>query len=201
MKKWIIAAIALLLVGGAVAGSILLFGGDEYKRMQKRLSLPAKELVLQVTVGEDKERLTACYQVQSLNGRDSITYSYEEFASFILQDGVYVPPPERKNTVTGSMLVENGRVVELDGEAPSLPLELVTLSSLRFEEACFTNAVLTETTFEADVADPKTFLGLSEGVENMHLSLSFDEEHVRTMTLRYDSALGNPVILQFSFVY
>ena len=202
MRKWlIIAVIALLLIAGAVVCGILLFGSDFYEQTQERLELPAKQITLTTRVGEGEERLSGSYTVSLAGGRAEISYTFEELALFEMQNGVYVAPSARKVTQKGNMSVENGTVLEANGKQPPLPVPIITLSGLAFEERCFENAVITETTFAGDVKDAGALLGLSADCKNVHLSLVFDEEYVRTVEVTYDTAQGNAAVLQYTLEY
>lgn len=201
MKKCLIAVIALLVSGVAVAGAVFLLGGDFYDQTQERLARPAAKIVLTVTLGEGEERLEGTYTTTFAGEKTQVEYTFEELALFEMQNGEYVVPSERKRTVAGKATVEDGKLVASKGKAPSLDANLLTLSALSFEEAYFENAVITDTTFEADVKNTDALIGLSEACKNVRIVLTFDEKCVRTLRLSFDTAQGEAAVLYFTFDY
>ncbi len=201
MKKWLIIVIAFVLCGGAVAGALLLFGGDFYDAMRERLARPASKIVLTTKVGEGVETLSGSYAVSFENGKAKVEYAFEKFALFELQDGEYVVPTERKQSVTGGAVVVNGEYVVSNGEAPTLAASILTLSGLSFKEEYFENALIADTSFEGDVKDVATLNGLPKDCKNVHLSLTFDEEYVRSLKLTFVTAQGENATLYFTLQY
>lgn len=199
-KRIIIIILALLLLGGAAAGALLI-SDSFYRQTRKRLEIPYKELNLTVWVGEGSDQLKSTYNVVSVNEHTTITYTLAEFTSFGLKNGAYTTPKSRIEKTEGRILAKNGEVHTVNGKKPPLPMELITFSNFSFQRRYFDNITITENTFEADVKDAQTLIGLSEDCKDVHLLFYFDETYVHTLYLTYTTAQGNTAQLQFSFTY
>ena len=200
MKKIVIVLVVLALLLGA-AGAFLVLRKDAYEQMQERFALLDKKMELRVTATKDGESLTGTYTVSYTSTQDSVEYSFQEYALFEWKDGAYVAPSERVRTEEGSFVWKDGAVTEQQGKQPPLDAQIITLSSISFREEYFAQVVTTDTSFEADVTDPTSFIGLPGTCLHTRISLSFDEECVRQMVLTYDTPGGESVTLSFTFSY
>ena len=72
-------------------------------------------------------------------------------------NGSYVIPESYKSTYSGSVTVENGRIVEQNGAQTDIDIESVASPKFEFNEDCFSSALIKEGYFEADISDPNTF--------------------------------------------
>lgn len=201
MKKWIIIAIVALVLLGGIGAGVIFISDSFYRQTRKRLEVPYKELSLTTTVGEGNEQLKSTYNVSVSGTQTTVIYTLEEFALFEEKNGTYKAPKDRKEKSEGRILAKNGEIHTVNGKKPPIPLELITLSALSFEKKHFDNVTIDENSFDADVKNAQALLGLPEECTNVHLLLYFDETHVHTLYLTYQTAQGNAAELQFSFTY
>ena len=191
----------LALVGAAVAGVVFLFDGDFYDQTNERFARPAAKIVLTVSSGEGEECLEGTYTTMFTGEKAEVEYTFEELSLFEIENGEYVVPADRKRTVTGKATVEDGKLVVSTGRAPSFDAKLLTLSALCFEETYFENAVITDTTFEADVKIAEALFGLPQTCKNVRIALAFDEEYIQTLRLTFDTVQGEAAVLLFELYY
>ena len=201
MKKVLIVILVAVLLIGAALTAFLLLSSDFYKQTRDRLEASPKTLILKMSSEVDGECLSATYKTSFFESEAKIEYSFEEFALFELKDGVYVPPTSRVTTELGSILLKKEGPIQEQGKKPPLAVEQIILLQLSFYEEYFADALITETAFEATVKDVSVLPGLLQNCSNVRFCMTFDEEHVNTLTLSYKTASGSNVMMEYTFVY
>ena len=120
--------------------------------------------------------------------RSSVIYSIERL-NLLPSDGIITDlPSSYKTTVTGYALIENGQVVELDGDSD---IELPSYSELRgsfnFDEWNFTNAVTGDGYFEADVISPTSFYGTYVDMSDLKVEVEYTNSALTEIIITYST--------------
>ena len=118
--------------------------------------------------------------------RSSVIYNIEKL-NLLPPDGNIANLPENaKTTVSGYALIENGRVVELDGDSD---IELPSYSELRgnfsFDEHNFTNAYTGDGYFEADVISPTSFYGTYVDMSDLKVEVEYTNSALMEIVITY----------------
>ena len=172
---------------------------DPYSNIGDMLEADHKKVELTVTVNAMEGELTSKYTLVNNGSNKKMTYTYEKLNTFDKVNGSYVIPESYKSTYSGSVTVENGRIVEQNGAQTDIDIESVASPKFEFNEDCFSSALIKEGYFEADISDPNTFLGV-EGVYNStKVVIKHDSEKINEMTVSYVSGSGANVTLKFLF--
>ena len=204
MKKKIFVVFALLTVALMVFASCDL--GPSVADMQKYNDM-LKQDYSQVQVLINTKTATAEYDgtfTITFDGDEiTIDYSFEQMNTFeIGPDGSIVAPDGGFITSKeGTIVVRNGEIVEGDVDV-ELPDELgVYAGGFSFKPAFFSNAVIKNAKFEADVTNPQGFTGSDSLVcTDMHVTLiqNINTKSLSNLELTY-KANGAEVTITYLF--
>ena len=97
-------------------------------------------------------------------------------------------PSSYKTTLTGHAMIQNGQVIELDGNSDtSLPSYDELKGSFNFDKDNFTNATADTNCFEADVLSPSKFYGTYVDTSNLKVKVEYTETSLTKITLSYNT--------------
>ena len=93
-----------------------------------------------------------------------------------------------KTTVTGYALIENGQVIELDGNKDvDLPSYDELKGNFNFDESNFKNAVVGTNSLEADVVSPSQFYGADVDMSNLKVKVEYTKTALTKITISYNT--------------
>lgn len=118
------------------------------------------KLSVEVTTVKDGLTLEGSYGFTVNGDKTDVTYAYDKLNGFDVSGNAVTAPEQFKSRLTGTAVVKDGAVVEINGEAidPQLLTQLQS-ASFTFRQSLFANVKTTNYTFEADVVNPKEFIG------------------------------------------
>ncbi len=146
------------------------------------------------TVLEGKQ-LESSFTLTKNDGKIHIAYSIEQFAEISL-DNV---PDSYKKAATGTVDVENGKVVAQSGDKVEVALEKLADLTIKFNSEYFAQPVLESNKFSANVSNPAAFLGVDTfNGTNMTVVVNFDTA-LKNMTIAYTSANKAAVEMVYTF--
>lgn len=115
-----------------------------------------------------------------------ITYTFEQLNTIVRNsDGSYSIPSSYVSTYTGSITVQNGTVVEMDGAKIDLPIQILTVQGLVFSMDYLENIQMENNTFCADVTSPTGFFGSELSAKNMKVQVTLQENAIQGMQITY----------------
>ena len=118
-----------------------------------------------------------------------VAYSIERLNLLSLKENVIDLPERYKTTVTGYALIENGQLVELDGNKDvTLPSYDELKGNFNFNESNFKNAVISTNSFEGDVVVPSQFYGADLEMSNLKVKVEYTETSLTKIIISYDTA-------------
>ena len=104
-----------------------------------------------------------------------------------------------KATVTGYALIENGQVIELDGNKDvDLPSYDELKGNFNFDESNFENVVVGTNSLEADVVSPSQFYGADVDMSNLKVKVEYTESSLTKITISYNTTNAS---VQTVYVY
>lgn len=153
------------------------------------------EISLQITNGVDEEtKLTDKFTVRYGENSATISYSVEEFLPLSVESTSAL-----KKTTSGTVLLEDGVVTQIDGETAELPYEELSSVGLNFEKDYFTKIEATNFSFSASVTDPAGFFGTENfSGKDMTIYAVFTDVY-QTIFLSYTASDGTSVSCSYSF--
>ena len=120
--------------------------------------------------------------------QNNVVYSIEELNLLPSDGSITDLPSNYKNTVTGYALIENGKIVELDGNKDiTLPSYDELKGNFNFVESNFKNAVVGENSFEADVVIPSQFYGADVDMTNLKLKVEYTKTSLTKVSISYST--------------
>lgn len=200
MKKRILVFLA------AVIAVITLFGtacfgqggedsGTRYDVLKQMLNGDYTALKFTATMESGGVTLENTFDIRYKGIKTVIDYSVQRLSRLSLDSA-----PDMIETLSGSVTVQDGAIVEMSGEAVSIPFEKLTSLGLDFSDNYFADAVLTETSFYAKVLDPKSFLGVSEfSGSGMEVEAVFTDQ-CQKIVITYAADLSTSVRYCYQFV-
>ena len=120
--------------------------------------------------------------------QNEVVYSVEKL-NLLPSDGNMIDLMSNyKTTVTGYALIENGQVINLDGNKDiSIPSYNQLKGNFNFDEGNFLNAVVGENLFEADVVIPSQFYGAYVDMSNLKVKVEYNETSLTQITISYNT--------------
>ena len=120
--------------------------------------------------------------------QSNVVYSIEKLNLLPSDGNITDLPSNYKTTVTGYALIENGQVVELDGDKDvTLPSYDELKGKFNFDESNFKNAVVGNNSFEADVVSPSQFYGANVDMSNLKVKVEYTESSLTKITISYNT--------------
>ena len=120
--------------------------------------------------------------------QSSVTYSVEKLNMLPTDGDMTNASPDYKKTVTGTAVVENGKVTQLDGEAVTLPTYDELKGAFNFNKSNFSNVTVESGKLSASVVSPSTFLGTQVSVTDMKITIEYNSSSLESVTLTYKTA-------------
>ena len=140
-------------------------------------------LTVETAVGED--RLVSTFKVAETDGKTTIEYQIQTLAEIDLDNGT----TSRINTQKGSCVVEDGKIVQQDGQNCDVELEKITATiGLRFDEKYFSDVTVTENVFKAKVVDFKSFSGTDIVAKSAETEIAYAEQAISSIKITYATA-------------
>ena len=118
----------------------------------------------------------------------TVVYSIEKLNLLTFDGEIIDLPSSYKTTMTGYALIENGRVIELDGSKDvTLPSYDELKGNFNFDESNFKNILLGTGSFEADVINPSQFYGADADMSNLKVKIEYTESSLTELTVSYNT--------------
>lgn len=121
----------------------------------------------------------------------NLTYGIEKMNMLPADGNLSGVSPDFKSTVSGTAKVENGKVVMVDGEAPSIPSYDELKGGFSFDEANFTNVSSDSSSFKADVTSPSAFYGSEIDVKDMKVEVEYSDSGIEKIVIKYQTELSS----------
>lgn len=96
--------------------------------------------------------------------------------------------PDAKTVLKGSATIENGTVTKLDGDAVELPDYDALKGAFDFKESYFQNVEKKNGAFYADVVSAGAFLGTDQALNNVKLTVQYNDSALEKMVITYQTA-------------
>ena len=197
MKK-----MAIGMVGMCLFTALSLVGcqtDDPYGKLNDLIAKTSSSVELSITVQMDGESLQGTYEVTAQENGYRAVYSYERLNTFEKTEDGYSVPDAVKAVYQGSVVVEDGKIIEQDGAAADIAFEQMTAEGVTFDESYFTEASIAEDCITAKVVDTEAFLGKAFDCTEMSMEVHFTEEAVTSLTVSYRTADAAQVVIEYRF--
>ena len=120
--------------------------------------------------------------------QSNVVYSIERLNLLPSDGNITDLSSNYKTTVTGYALIENGQVVELDGDKDiTLPSYDELKGNFNFDESNFKNAVVGNNSFEAEVISPSQFYGADVDMSNLKVKVEYTETSLTKIIIFYST--------------
>ena len=120
--------------------------------------------------------------------QSNVVYSIERLNLLPSDGNITDLPSNYKTTVTGYALIENGQVIELDGNKDvDLPSYDELKGNFNFDESNFKNVVVGTNSLEADVVSPSQFYGADVDMSNLKVKVEYTETSLTKITISYST--------------
>ena len=197
MKKKIVlvaAVLALVLICLTACNNIEGTLSNITKLLQEDYSV----ITLNVTTKTAEVTLNGTYTFTFGSGVTTVNYRYDVLNELDINGN---NADEYKQTIRGTATVYDDGTMMENGSVVNLPLSEIDFTGLSFKAGFFANAKVSVDTFEADVKNPKGFIGNSDFIcSKMHVRVSFDGDSLSVLKITYVSANNNEVAVSYMFV-
>ena len=120
--------------------------------------------------------------------QSNVVYSIERLNLLPSNGNITDLPSNYKTTVTGYALIENGQVIELDGNKDvALPSYNELKGNFNFDERNFKNAVFGTNSLEGDVVSPSQFYGADVDMSNLKVKVEYTDTSLTKITISYST--------------
>ena len=120
--------------------------------------------------------------------QNNMVYSVDKLNLLPSDGNITDLPSNYKTTVTGYALIENGEVVDLDGNKDiTLPSYDELKGIFNFDENNFKNAVVGTNSLEADVISPPRFYGTDVDMSNLKVKVEYTETALTKIIISYST--------------
>lgn len=134
------------------------------------------------TVTGDIE-LNANYTLTNSN----VTYSVEQL-NFLPPDGDLTNvSPDHKVTLSGTAIIQNGKVDKVNGESVLLPSYDELKGAFNFKESNFKNVKTEKGKLIADVSSVSGFMGASQSLSNMKIVVTYSDTVLQKLEITYNT--------------
>ncbi len=195
----IIIAISLLL--GLCACNILpQTQANVYDDINDMLDKDYSTIALSITSTTDDATLTSSFNTIFKENRQSVTYSVQQFGKFEVNDGVITPPSSYIVTKSGMIALENGKVVDRQGDEIDVDVSALSSALFSFKKEYFANVTSSNSSFSADVTNAKAFMSNSAlNVSDMKVSVGISGDKIASIIITYTSENDASIKMHYTF--
>ena len=94
-----------------------------------------------------------------------------------------------KSVISGYASIENGVVVEIDGNNDvAIPSYEVLRGAFNFDESNLKNVILGENSFEADIVSPMRFYGTYIAIDDLKVKVEYTQSSLKQLIIFYNTA-------------
>lgn len=152
-----------------------------YEVLNELVQVNYKKVELNITTIMKDIELESSYVLT-----DSIVaYSVEQLTMLPADGNIENVSRNYKIALTGTAIIENGKVVKLDGESVTLPSYDDLKGSFNFKESNFENITTESGKFTADVISPFEFLGTEKLLSDMKIVVDYNSSALQKITITY----------------
>ena len=142
---------------------------------------------LNITTLTNDTKLSAFYVMTA----DEVSYSIEQL-NLLPTDGDFSNlNPSYKSTIKGYATIANGKVVKMDNDNINLPAFEELKGQFIFNENYFTNVIVENGYFSADVTSPSGFLGTNKDVRDMKIVVNYEDSALQKITITYKTSISD----------
>ena len=143
------------------------------------------DIKIDITVTTDFAQLRSSYALT----RNDVSYSIDRLNLFPSDGNITDLPSNYKTTVSGYAVIENGQVILLDGNSDiELPSYKELKGNFNFDKDNFTNIVVDDNSFEADVISPSQFYGANVDMTDLKVKVEYTESYLENISIFYSTA-------------
>ena len=162
-----------------------------YEILNELVQVNYKKVELDITTITGDIELESSYVLT-----DSIVaYSVEQLNMLPSDGNIENISPNYKVTLMGTAIIENGKVVKLDGESVTLPSYDDLKGSFNFKEGNFKNIKTENGKFTADVSSPSEFLGIEKFLNDMKIVVDYNFSALQKITITYKTTNSTVTIV------
>lgn len=165
-----------------------------YRRLNDMAALSYRVLEVTVTTATNGATLTGTYRAEQKDGAVEITYTYEQLNPISAD-----PDAPYKTVCSGSMVLRDGNIVQMDGDDCFVSLEQTANATFCFSEETLASPVISDGALTATVIDPSAFLGAETDFADARLSVTFSETALVQLTLSGATGNGAQTTAVYSF--
>ena len=155
-----------------------------YDLLRELSEVDHSNIKINIEVATDFVTLCSSYELME----NIVFYSIDKLNSLPSDGDLTDMPSSPKTTVEGYALIENGQVVELDGDGNiDIPSYSELRGSFNFNESNFTNVISADGYFEADVISPSSFFGTYVDMSNLKIEVEYTETSLTKATISYNT--------------
>lgn len=152
-----------------------------YETLDELSDKSYQQIKLSIVTSKGDIELAAVYTLTASN----VSFMVEQLNKLPTDGNLTGVPSNYKTAHTGTAKIVGGEVTELDGAPVTLPSYDELRGSFNFDKDNFENVFSGESSFVADVKAPSAFLGITANVQNMKLSVQFNENALVKITISY----------------
>ncbi len=150
----------------------------------KQVSYP---ITITSKVTKDGDDFNGTYAITMNNDTAVVVYSYEILSTFKLVNGEYVVPESYKETVSGSVKIKNGKVIEQNGATVNLSSEVFNVQGISLSESVLKNVEVNNGTFSADVTSLQSLTGIDIVASNAKLNITYTDTKITKLVISYST--------------
>ena len=204
-KKVIFTLVTLLLISFLLTGCNLIMGEDDpCGKINRCAELEYTQTNLEVQTTQNGTTLVNKFSAVKGANNTMVTYSTEEMATIEKdQNGDYVVPKDMIVKKSGSATVKDGKIIEQNGDAVSIPVASLEKISIEFSKDYFTDIKTysegNSEVFVAKVSSPVLFTGNAKfDGQNMTVQARYNEK-LEAVMIDYTSEDGASVKVIYTF--
>ena len=145
MKKTIFVILIVAILALALTACGNQNSSDAYNLINEMLDDEFYTVKLQVETTDKGVTLTNKYIAVMASNGTMIRYTVQSLAEIVEnEDGTFTMPSNMINTENGSATVNNGKIIDLNGNAESIPVDAITSPSLSFNKDYFVGTIHSE---------------------------------------------------------
>lgn len=174
---------------------------EEMKVINSLMRKDYATVELTVTTETDDITLAAVYSFEQKNTIAELTYAIDRLNSFEVNGDVVTAPSAYITRVTGKATFDGSKITSIDGDDVDENVLLDVIDrNMMFRVSYFSNVSASKAAFSAKVTNPKGFMQNEEfDGANMTVKVVYTETSLTSLTVKYETANGAKVTLDYDF--
>ncbi len=167
---------------------------NAYKSIDDLLQSSYSQVKLTISTTTDNDTLTSTFSSVQTDDKTTVSYTVQQFSTF----GTTLPD-SYITTKEGSIVVQNNKIVEQNGDQVDIDLTTLTATKISFQSSYLSDTQWNSNVLSANVTNAKAFMG-SSSFDGTNVTVSVKvSAALEYLEISYTTSSNTQVVMHYEF--